>query len=295
MNHDDPNYQQLPDYRRAMFWNIPIGGGRFLPIVRPYGYSWIFAALPEIALNKMLRDDPKAFKEIKSSFMANFQVPFVPTAAKPVVDIYANKSWTKAPIEGQGDALLPSYERRNDKTSSVSNWIGDVFKNKEGLSPKQIDYLVKSFTGSVGDFFWRLPDTIKQGVSDPTDLTNYPVIKKYITDSAYVSATVNDLYDNGAELAMRLKTKALNHIPDSMPVAQQVAIFDGLTAAKSEYNSLAKSFSDARKVITEINSNPKYSAANKSVRERGIHIKMNAMANEFNKKYEKFKKTAKIN
>ncbi len=57
----------------------------------------------------------------------------------------------------------------------------------------------------LGDFFWRLPDTIKKGIQMPDDYTNYPVVKSFITDTVYSNDTLNRFYDYGTELEERRK------------------------------------------------------------------------------------------
>ena len=42
INYDDEEYQNMPTWKKALFWNIPIGDGKFISIPRPYGYSFIF-------------------------------------------------------------------------------------------------------------------------------------------------------------------------------------------------------------------------------------------------------------
>jgi hypothetical protein len=292
-NHDDEDYKQLAEWKKALYYNIPIGGGKFISIPKPYGYGFIFGSLPEIMMDKILRDDPETWKRIAESFALHFSIPFVPAAIKPAIDIYANISWTGAPIENQADQKnRTAYLVRDDKTSLLSALIGDVLQNEKGISPKQIDYLIKQHTGKVGEFLWKLPDAIKTGVEIPTDITQYPLIKSFITDSAHSSDAVNKLYDLGEELGSRYealkdtgKYKAMEH----MPIEQQKKLFESLEMARTEYNSIAKEFTEARKTLKAIKSDDSLSPAVKNGKERAINFKMNQMAKAFNDKYLKFK------
>jgi hypothetical protein len=293
-NHDDEDYQNLPEWKKALYFNIPVGNGRFISIPKPYGYGFIFGALPEIAMDKILKDDPKTWKRIAESFTLHFSIPFVPAVIKPIVDVYANLSWNKTPIEGKYEREnKPAYLISDDKTSAIANLIGDIAKNEKGVSPKQIDYLIRGYTGSVGRFFLRLPDTIKEGIERPTDVTQYPVIKAFITDSAYTTASINNFYDYGKELSVRLgelketgKYSAMEHLPKE----KQAELFDMLEGARVAYNDLAEQFTEARKAIREIKASKTFTPAEKEHRERQIHIAMNKMAAGFNKTYEEFKK-----
>jgi len=297
-NWDDEDYQNLPEWKRSMFWNIKLPNGRFMSIPKPPGWGWIFGTLPEFAMNKMLKDDPEAWKEIMSTFVESFKFPTEVSAISPAIDVWANKSWNKSPIEGKYERdNLPAYMIRDERTSLLSSLIGDAAKNHKGLSPKQIDYLVKQYLGTVGDFFWRLPDTIKSGIQTPSDITQYPVIKAFITDASYSSSAVNNLYDIGEELSLRRKEliesgeyPAMSHLP----VEEQKKLFVSLEGARKEFNQLTNEFETARKAIKAIKADDTLTAAQKKFKERAIKAKMNKMAADYNEKYRKFKQKHKI-
>lgn len=303
-NDDNERYKQLASWRKALFYNIPLGNRktaqRFLPIPRAYGYGLVFGAIPEILLDKLKYDDPKAWERLKEAFILNFNIPSMPSAFSPLWEVRGNKSWNKVPIESVGDKSKPAYLRYNERSSVAAKGIANILKDVPGankLSPKQIDYLTKGYTGSVGDFFWRIPDTVKNIATDPSDYANYPVVRSFIVDVAYSNRTIDDFYTYGEELNMRLKEaketgtyRATSHLPEDI----QLALVPAIKNATKEYNSVAKGFSDARKAIKEIKANDKFTPAEKKLREREIQFKMIDVADKFNKKYERFKKENNI-
>ena len=104
-------------------------------------------------LDKYLTEDTKTFERLKDAFARNFDVPVKISALSPVIDVARNKSWNETPIEGSWDRTnYPAYLIRNDKSSKIATAIGNFFKNEDGLSPKQVDYLIKGYFASVGDF-----------------------------------------------------------------------------------------------------------------------------------------------
>jgi hypothetical protein len=248
--------------------------------------------LPEFTMDKLLKDDLDAWNNIKDTFIQSFSLPTEVSATGPMSDVLKNKSWANIPIESAADKRKPAYLRRDDKTSLLANMIGNLVQNEKGLSPKQIDYLIKGYLGGVGDFFWRLPDTIKSGTEVPTDITQYPVIKSFMVDSAYSSDVVNKLYGFGEELGTRyegLKDTGEYTAMSHLPVEQQKKLFVSLEAARKEFNSISRDFSDARKAIKELKNDEKLSPTAKKMKERQIHVKMNKIASDFNEKYQKFK------
>lgn len=294
INYDDEDYQNLPDWRKALFWNIPIGDGKFVSIPRPYGYSFIFGALPEIVLDRMLIDDNKTFERIKEAFINNFDVPIEPSASKGIIDVLRNKQWNQSPIEGTWDRKnYPAYLIRNEKTSKIATALGDFFKNEKGLSPKQIDYLIKSYFGSVGEYLWRIPDKIEEGITITRDIKEYPVIKAFITDSVYSTDVINDLYEYNEELTRRIKeyneTGQFRYVKDKTGKELERLIVD-LDELRKESNRVIMKLSDERLAIKEIQDDPQLSREIKESKAREIRYWMNKEAEAFNKKYEQFKK-----
>ncbi len=294
LNYDDEDYQDLPEYRRALFYNIPIGGGKYISIPKPPGWGWIFGAAVEFGMNELLKDDPEAWEEIMITFWQSFSLPTEITAVSPILDILANKKWTGAPVEGQYERKnKPAYLIRDSKTSLLASIIGDIAKNEKGLSPKQIDYLITQYLGNIGTTLWQLPDTIKAIKETPTDVTNYPIIKAFITDAAFSTEAINDLYEIGEELNLRRKElietgeyPAMSH----HPIEKQKELFVALEAARAEYNKIAKLYEEARKAIKEIQEDESLTPAVKKLKERQIRLKMNKIARDFNSKYRQFKK-----
>jgi hypothetical protein len=295
INYDDEDYQALPNWRKTLFWNIPIGDRKFFSIPRPYGYSFIFGAVPEIVLDKVLVDDIKTFERIKESFIQNFDIPVIPSALKPAIEVKANKQWNDTPIEGTWDRVnYPAYLIRNEKTSTISKALGDFFKNEEGLSPKQIDYLIKGYFGSVGEFIYRTPDTIKDGVEMPADWTDLPIIKEFITDSVYTNDNINTLYDYSSELTKRAKEyKQTGEYPSLEKIEnkkRKEKILNELDNLRLESNQVIAKLTDERKAIKTIEADKKLSASIREAKAREIRYWMNKEAEAFNKKYELLKK-----
>jgi len=180
----------------------------------------------------------------------------------------------------------------------MSKAIANTLQNETGLSPKQIDYLIKGYAGAVGEFFWRIPDVIKNIKDTPTDFADYPVIKSFITDSAYSSGSMDKFYNYGKELSTRKKGyaitgeyKGMGHLPPEL----QIKLFnEGLEPARKEYNRIAKMFTDARKKINAIGISNEYTPTEKKKEIRKINKQMNDLAKDFNDRYEELKRSSSI-
>jgi hypothetical protein len=299
-NDDNEEYKRMAAWRKALFYNIPLGNRKttqhFLSIPKPYGWGYLFGALPEIILDEIRRDEPDTWKNIKEGFTTNFSIPFMPSAVGPVFEVATNKSWNQKPIESKADEMKPAYLRYGDYTSTLSKGIANAAKDAN-ISPKKLDYLVKGYTGSVGDFFWKLPDTISKNATEGIDAANIPVVRAFMTDTVYSNDTLDTFYNYGTELNQR-KMEAdeigTYRAISNLPKQTQEQLAGSLKNARTEYNAVAKSFSEAKKQIMDIQHSDKFSPAEKKVRTREIQIKIVKKAEAYNKKYEQFKQKYKI-
>jgi|GEM_PF-2257846 len=286
-------YEQLPEWRKALFWNVWIGKGKFIMVPKPHGYAWIFGSVPEIFLNKLLENNPDAWQNLWEQFVANFEVDVVPSAIAPVVEVAANKSWTGAPIESAADEQEFPYLRYDIKTSTLSKALGEISKD---ISPKKVDYLIKAYTGAVGDFLWRLPDIGKDLAMDPGDVTQYPIVKKFIVDAAYSNQSMDRFYTAGQEITRYVNEmkkgipRAVKHL-DKEKLAEAVTLMEQFQDA---HNVLSKQFSEGRKAIRDLEKDKSLSIQQRKDAERAIKQGMNSVAYQFYQAYLEYKKKYKL-
>ena len=146
LNREDPNYQQLSEATKSRYYCIPKGDGTFIKIVKPRESGTAFGTLIEDALDYMKTNDPKTFESFMLGIETNFFPPTRPLWAAATTDLEANKDFAKRPIvPGYLEGLSPELQY-DVNTSEPAKWLGD----KTGLSPKQIDYVGKSYLGVVG-------------------------------------------------------------------------------------------------------------------------------------------------
>jgi hypothetical protein len=71
----------------------------------------------------------------------------MPQAIKPAVEVMTNYSfYTGDSVEGQRERLVQKGERFRDNTTELAKMLGKA----EVLSPVQIDYLLRGYTGGLG-------------------------------------------------------------------------------------------------------------------------------------------------
>lgn len=164
---------------------------------------------------------------------------------------------------------LYAYEQYDEKTSEVAKWLGSAaaelgINNGEGLSPKQIDYIIDSYTGIIGDVL--IPATTEGG-----NVFEKVVTGPFIADNVYSNNIQNDFYS-----AMGSVNKERNHIDVSGGAEPgQRTPEDKMY---SYYLAASKEMSDLRKQERELAALP--NSKEKSEAQRELRKQINAIAEE---------------
>jgi len=179
---DNEEYKDLDDRTKDGYYLFPQGNGKFIKIPKGRMLS-IFGSAARRTLEAS-KGNEQAFKGFGG--FATQQVapinPFESNLLSPIAQVSTNKSWMGTPIVSQSLQNLYPGMQSDEKTSSLAKKIGESLN----ISPKKIDYLIKGYTGGIGQVVMpKLTPQAEQGI-----LTN-----KFQTDSVYSSKTGSDFYD----------------------------------------------------------------------------------------------------
>ena len=146
LNYDDENYWELEQWERDLFWNIPIGDGKFFKIPIPFEWGFAFKAIPERLVQGWARDDRTAFEGFFKSMAMSMLPTIVPTLFIPWIEFMAEKDWgtwrsTTRPYDNR-----PAEEQTNDHTTEMAKWLGGLIDQP----PTKIDQFANSFAGTFG-------------------------------------------------------------------------------------------------------------------------------------------------
>lgn len=208
LNRKNPNYHELPAWRRDLFFNLPIGDPNstrtFLPLPKPFVPGFLFGTMPEKFLQYVEEKDPKVFEGWAAQLR---QIATPNTTVWPLELVYewkANRNfYTGAPIVPAREERLPAGEQYGPYTSETAKLLGSVFD----VSPRKIDHAVRKVTGILGSTATQGTDALLQmaGVADPTprpaaSITDYPIIGDFFTQTrATGAATIDRFYDDLAK------------------------------------------------------------------------------------------------
>ena len=191
-NHDDPDYQSLPQWRKDLFWNIRING-TYYPIAKPFEIGLIFGTGAERFLDYYFDQDPKAIDKFKNAVaVQTFKglIP-IPDVIKPYFETKNNRSFFfDRPIIPGGLENVPSEYQYTDFTSETTKLIAGLIRKINGddfsafSSPLVLENAWRGWTGGIGGYILALSDSLLDaaGIVDRSNnrkkmLSEYPIIK----------------------------------------------------------------------------------------------------------------------
>jgi hypothetical protein len=159
MMEDDEAYKNATPEQRALNWFVYFPGiDEPVKIPIPFELGYLFKALPELFMN-VASGDTKAEDAAKTfGKLAYSTVPLgLPQAIKPGLEVMMNYSlFTGAPVESAREQTLLTEERFRSNTTELAKALG-----KFGVvSPVQIDYLIRGYTGGLGIAIASIPNFV---------------------------------------------------------------------------------------------------------------------------------------
>lgn len=222
---DEEEYKNANPDERYNNWFVPTPFG-VLRVPIPFEAGLVFKGIPEGVYRMAFTDDKNADVLIALKDLAMRSIPGdVPTAIKPIIELNLNKSlFTNREIV---DASLPEeakYQYRPN-TPELIKLFGSI-----GLSPVQVEYFIKSYTGGLLVGTMRVFDPVLGGelVKPDMRITDVPILGGLfqpkdaggIINAAYKTAqsaqaaqrTYNRLQQEDPEEAQRYFQSALNNL-----------------------------------------------------------------------------------
>jgi hypothetical protein len=166
MNRKNPDYLDLPEWRRDLFWNVPVPGGgnvRFVSIPKPFELGIVFGSGVERMARWLDSQDPAAWDGYAKNVASTFLPPFVPAVANGAMEVWANKSLgTGGSIIPAGEQdLLPEAQVGADQ-GNVTKFLGRVFNT----SPRMVAEVVRAQTGGTGTNILKSLDAAEEALGE---------------------------------------------------------------------------------------------------------------------------------
>ena len=224
-NKDDPYYQELPPWRKVACWNFIIHNDdgtlkRVISLPKPWQLGILFGSLPETVLDYLHTKDPDAFKDVAKQ-LGEVTIPnFIPTAAAPVAEWAANKSFYFGhPLVPRGKEELEPELQYGPHTSETVKLLAQGMAKVPGLkefaSPAKIQNLIYGYTGGAGrgaltglDYLIEKLD-IKGVPSSPArTMADIPGIRAFVANFPSAdTASIKEFYDKYGKLRRGWESK----------------------------------------------------------------------------------------
>lgn len=207
-NSGEDWYEEIPRQDRDMNWYIkPKGVEHPIKIAKPFEPGVLFASLPERMYDRMINGDKGAYDGYLHSMIESLTPSIQSQLLKPWIEaIYNYNSFTGRPIESMGDEYKDVPDRKNVFSSQVAIQTSKALSNiydKQPLSPKKIDHLIRGYGGTLTDFLNKqvvdrslravnpnIPERPSAGIED------MPFVSSFIQKNAEGNnQSTNDFYD----------------------------------------------------------------------------------------------------
>jgi hypothetical protein len=235
---DKKGYDQLDNRTKDTNFVFPMGDGTFVKIPKTRESGAVFGALFERIL-RQAEGQAEAYKGFEGTIKNNFliQNPWTDNiASAAVTGIKYNKDFADRnviPTYMLEDKRSPKLQY-DERTSEIAKEIGDKFN----ISPKQIDYIIKSYTGIIGSIL--IPATTKGG-----NVVESAVTRSLTADSAYNNDITNNFYNKLDKLKRAATDKNITMKLSSKIVTPEEKM-------SNLYASMTRHISDIRDGISQL-------------------------------------------
>ena len=184
---DDDDYEELPDYIKDNYFLFKIGDNKFFRI--PKGN--VSSVIGSIARRA---NDAARGKEVDWGTLVDTSInqlapnnPATDNVIAPILQAKNNKAWYGGDIVGTRLQKLPAAEQYDEKTDSVSKFLGKALN----ISPKKINYVLDQYSGGIGDLI--LPTLTPQAENNILE-------DKFTTNSTMKSKYPSNFFSKADEL-----------------------------------------------------------------------------------------------
>jgi len=276
---DDDWYKKLSVKDRLSNMYVKVGD-TVIALPRAFEVGELFGALPTLLLDSIRKGDGNDIAQGVLEFgKKTFLLEPIPQFAKPLEEIYANRNaYTGQAIETLADKNRPKEERYDEYTSSLAKYAGQV-SSSVGLSPKQVDALIRGYTGSMGMLFLGTLDGVTSaGGTRPAgvfgDPASFPGILGTLSGASRLLKTEGQLNNKFIGDFYEIKQK-VTEIANSMTKAAEIGDLETIKrrseqmpAAKglfTAFNAANENMGKLNKQMDIIRRNPKMDPEQKAV------------------------------
>jgi len=215
VNKDNPHYKDLNNRNKDTYFCIPNYANvdkdgnpqTFFKLPKSREFGVLFGALFDRTM-RAISGEKESFKGFGNIVSTNFAPasPIENNLLTPaLINLQRNKDFADRPIVPLGMELDKRYPylQKDETTTLIAEKIGELSAKALGeensLSPKQIDYLIKSYTGIIGQ--------IVQPLTTPGGKAQDILTRKFVLDPIFSNQASEDFYDKLGKLSAKVSSR----------------------------------------------------------------------------------------
>ena len=287
-NKDDERWDDEPLYRKMANDIIYIGDYRIL-IPKAFEVGALAQTLPQVIAEFASGDEDMGYvaDAAAHTFLNTFSFNPIPQVVKPVLEVYTNYDFFRGrDIESARMRNLPKDQRYSVTTPEVVRQLGSV-TSAVGVSPAQLETLVRGYLGTLGMSFIAGTDTVlseaglipekPEGIMPFADAIG---VSRFIREGADpANRWVGELYDLRREAnEIYSGIRALREEGKREAAMELMKDNRQLLGQRKQINKMAKTISELTKQINKIRSSDKLDAATKKQRLNTLIARRNKIA-----------------
>ena len=187
MNRDEDWYKRLTPDQKALYWhfNLP-GTDTVLRIPKAFEWGSLFGTVPEALFERLVSENPDHADEILGSVagllsplqsgkdLVSFETLLanLPLTARVGAEYATNRDFFfNRSIVPESERFLPPGEQKSAFTSGLARLAGEMFP--DSISPRKVDFLVRSLTGGLGSDIVGAIDFVLLGQDRSDSIQNF--------------------------------------------------------------------------------------------------------------------------
>lgn len=223
LGKDDEEIQNLPEWRKNMFWNINLGPvsrvlGResfILSIPKPFLMGAIYGTSVERALDYATGRDPNGMRKAMKNLMANgpdglnpVEMAMSVAGLKPLIEATTNFNlFQDRAVVPEAMKFLPKEQQYDIHTSETAKMVSKF----TGQSPMVVDHLLRGYLATAGKFGTDAIDygLAKLGAADvppapAKDIMEAPILNRFSGSPYAANVFVDRFYKATQEMEGKL-------------------------------------------------------------------------------------------
>lgn len=226
---EEQKFKNLPRWQKDIMYVLPSVGGVRVRIPYPFIVGPTFGGMTTRFLDKMVQDDPAAFKQWWQTAVAQLFPSIIPAVVLPVLETVTNHNFFS------GHALVPDNlkdasgdmqytDNTTEAAKALARWVKPMGVD---MSPIMFEDFVRNWSGSVGMAALKAMSAPFKEEGKPWEAADLPFVGSFLVRHPGMTAQpIQDFFDASSEMQTILEDRSL----------ARKRLAQGVSGAEGEFN-----------------------------------------------------------